>query len=221
MATTNNSPEPSESAPPDTSPEEPAQTLLEQMGGVSGLIYSTIPIVVFVPANMLWGLRGAIIAALVCAGAIFAWRLARKDPLQPAISGFFGVAICSFIAYRTGDAKGYFLFGIWMTLVYAGIFVVSIIVRWPLIGVAWNAVNGHGQQWRKHRPTLLAYDLATALWALVFGARYLVQSSLYDSSHTGWLAVARIGMGWPLTAVAVIGTILLVRRADRSEESTA
>ncbi|MFW0790393.1 DUF3159 domain-containing protein [Gordonia sp. CPCC 205333] len=187
------------------------------MGGVSGLIYSTLPIVVFVPANMIFNLTGAIIAALACAMVIFVIRLVRREQLSPAISGLFGVAICAYIAHRTGSAKGYFLFGIWVTLVYAGIFVLSILVRWPLVGVAWNAINGNGHSWRKHRPTLVAYDIATALWALVFGARYLVQSSLYDSSHTGWLAVARIGMGWPLTAAAVLGTVLLVRRAERDE----
>lgn len=199
----------------DAQPTPDSHTLLEQMGGVSGLIYSTLPVLVFVPANTLFGLTGAIIAALACAAVIFVIRLVLREPVSPALAGLFGVAICAFIAYRTGSAKGYFLFGIWTTLLYAGVFLVSILVRWPLIGVAWNAVNGAGQSWRRHRPTLLAYDIATGLWALVFGARYLVQSSLYDSSHTGWLAASRIAMGWPLTAVVVGATVLLVRRADR------
>ena len=82
-------------------------------------------------------------------------------------------------------------------LVYSAVLVVSIIVRWPLIGVVWNLVNSAGTQWRAHRPTLIAYDLATAVWAAVFIARYLVQSHLYDTGHTGLLAATRIGMGWP------------------------
>ena len=49
--------------------------------------------------------------------------------------------------------------------------------------------------------------------------RYLVQSFLYDSDQTGLLAAARIGMGWPLTALAGLATVLLVRRAERIEES--
>ncbi|GAA1480595.1 DUF3159 domain-containing protein [Gordonia sinesedis] len=196
---------------------ESVPTVLDQLGGVSGLIYSTVPIVVFVPVNAAWGLRAAIIAALVVAVAVFAIRLVRREPISPAISGLIGVAICTFIAYRVGDAKGYFLFGIWASLAYAAAFVASIVVRWPLIGVAWNLINGEGTGWRRHRPTLLAYDLATAFWALVFGARFLTQSSLYDNDATGWLAVTRIAMGWPLTAVAVAVTIYLVRRADRQE----
>ncbi|WP_237421711.1 DUF3159 domain-containing protein [Gordonia sp. SID5947] len=188
------------------------------MGGVSGLIYSTVPIVVFVPVNAVWGLTAAMIAAIAVALAIFCVRLVRREPLNPAISGLIGVAICVFIAHRVGDAKGYFLFGIWTTLAYAVVFVASIVVRWPLVGVAWNLISGDGMAWRKHRKTLLAYDFATAFWALVFFARYLTQSELYDHGSTGWLAVARISMGWPLTALAVLATVVLVRRATREED---
>jgi Protein of unknown function (DUF3159) len=195
-----------------------ALTVLEQMGGISGLIYSSVPIVVFVPANSLWNLTVAIYAALGVACVIFLIRLLRREPLQPAISGVIGVAVCAFIAHRTGDAKGFFLFGIWTTLLYAGVFVVSILVRWPLVGVIWNGVNGNGTQWRRHRRTLLAYDIATAVWAVLFGVRYLVQSFLYDNDETGGLAVARIAMGWPLTAAAALATVLLVRRAQKSED---
>ncbi|MFW0784824.1 DUF3159 domain-containing protein [Gordonia sp. CPCC 206044] len=211
-------PSTSDRADGDADDDAGAPSILEQMGGVSGLIYSTVPIVAFVPVNAIWGLRAAIIAALAVAVAIFCVRLIRREPLNPAISGLIGVAICVFIAHRVGDAKGYFLFGIWTTLAYAIVFVVSIVVRWPLIGVAWNLISGDGMAWRKHRRTLYAYDIATAFWALVFFARYLTQSELYDDGHTGWLAVARIGMGWPLTAVAVLATVYLVRRAGRSED---
>ena len=62
-----------------------------------------------------------------------------------------------------------------------------------------------------------AYDLATLCWVLVFGARYLVQSSLYEADSTGWLAVARIAMGWPLAAVAMLATFLAIRRAANED----
>ncbi|AFR48807.1 DUF3159 domain-containing protein [Gordonia sp. HS-NH1] len=210
----------------DSDPDQPASerttpTVLEQIGGVSGLVYSTVPVVVFVPVNSFADLRTAIYAALGVAALLFVVRLVRREPLTPAISGLLGVAICVFIADRVGDAKGYFLFGIWSTLVYAIVFAVSILVRWPLIGVAWHLVNGEGSSWRKQRSILRAYDIATALWALLFAARYLTQSELYDDGATGWLAFTRIAMGWPLTALVVLATILLVRRAQRAEAARA
>lgn len=207
---------PEQGTSPDTEAAEAPrteQTLLEQMGGFSGLIYSTVPVVVFVPVNSFFGLTAAIWAALGVAAAILVWRLIRRSPIQPAVSGFVGVGICAFIAWRMGEAKGYFLFGIYTSLVYAAGFVLSILVRRPLVGVIWGALNGHGSVWRSDRALVRLYDFATAIWALVFGARYLVQSELYDSDQTGWLAAARIGMGWPLTAVAFGVTIWAVRRA--------
>jgi hypothetical protein len=199
--------------PLDTDEEATEQTLLEQLGGFSGLIYSTLPVLVFVPVNTFAGLTAAIWAALGVAAAILIWRLARRSPIQPAISGFIGVGICAFIAYRMGEAKGFFLFGIYTSLVYAGVFLVSMLVRRPLVGVIWGVLNGHGSDWRTDRRVVRLYDLATTTWVLVFGARYLVQSQLYDTNHTGWLATARIAMGWPLTAVALAVTVWAVRRA--------
>ncbi|MBF6195125.1 DUF3159 domain-containing protein [Nocardia implantans] len=205
---------------PDRDEERAEQTLLEQLGGFSGLIYSTLPVVVFVPVNSFAGLAAAIWSALGVAAAILLWRLVRRDPLQPAISGFFGVGICAFIAYRMGEAKGFFLFGIYTSLVYAGVFLASILVRRPLVGVIWGVLNGHGSDWRSDPRSVRLYDLATTTWILVFGARYLVQSELYDTDRTGWLAFARIAMGWPLTAVALAVTIWAVRRAGHLPAKT-
>ena len=206
---------------PDADTEKPAgtdstddtpPTLLEQMGGVSGLVYSTVPVVVFVTVNGFFGLQPAIWAALGIALAIVVLRLVRKEPIQPAISGLFGVGIAVFIAYRTGSAKGFFLFGIWSSLIYGGLFLASVLVRWPLVGVIWSTLNNHGMAWRKDQASRFAYDVATITWVLVFGARFVVQRWLYDTDQTGWLAFARIAMGWPLTAVAALVTVWAVRR---------
>lgn len=214
-----------ETPSPDETPvregTQPAQqTLLEQLGGLAGLIYSTVPVVVFVPVNALFGLTVAIWAALGVAGAVLVWRLVRREPIQPAISGFLGVGICAFIAWRMGEAKGFFLFGIYTSLVYGAAFLISILVRRPLVGVVWGVLNGHGGDWRGDPRVVRLYDLATAVWVLVFGARYLVQHHLYAADSTGWLAAARIAMGWPLTALALVVTVWAVRRAGHLPASS-
>ena len=194
--------------------EEKQETLLEQIGGISGLVYSSLPILVFVPVNAIWDLRVALFAALGTAAAILIWRMAVGGKLAPALSGFIGVGISAYIAHRTGSAKGYFLFGIYTSLAYGAAFALSVAVRWPLVGVIWNGINGTGRPWRGDRVAVRAYDLATLCWALVFFARFLVQWRLYEADSTGWLAVARIGMGWPLAAVAMLVTFLAIRRVD-------
>jgi hypothetical protein len=206
-------PDPDEqnSAPEAEKEQEP--TLLEQMGGISGLVYSSLPVLVFVLLNSLFGLTVAIWGSLGSAALITVVRVVRKEPLQPAISGFFGVGIAAFIAYRTGSAKGFFLFGIWASLVYGSVFLASILVRYPLVGVIWSFLNGHGMAWRSDRKAVFAYNLATLTWVAVFGARFIVQRWLYDEDQTGWLAFARLAMGYPLTAIALVVTVWAVTRA--------
>ncbi|MEU6645443.1 DUF3159 domain-containing protein [Saccharomonospora sp. NPDC046836] len=185
------------------------------MGGVSGLFYSSLPVIVFVIANALFGLQVGIWSAVGSAVLITVVRLVRKEPLQPAISGFFGIAIAAFIAYRTGSARGFFLFGIWASLVYCSALVISVLVRWPLAGVVWSFLNGSGMAWRKDKPSRLGYDLATLALAGVFAARFIVQRWLYEEDYTGWLAFAKIAMGYPLYGLALLVVVWAVRRSDK------
>jgi hypothetical protein len=194
----------------------PGQALLGQMGGVSGLIYSALPVAVLVPVSTAVGLLPAILAALGVAAAILIWRLVRRDSVQPAITGFVGVGISGLIAWLVGASKGYFLLGIWTSLIWATVFAVSVLIRRPIVGYVWSWVNGHDRGWRKSRRAVLAFDLATLTWVAVFGARFVVQHHLYDADKTGWLGVARIAMGWPLTAVAAVITYLAIRAAQRA-----
>jgi hypothetical protein len=193
-----------------------AQILLKQMGGISGMIHSSLPVVVFVPVSSLFGLMPAIISAVAVAAAILVWRLARKESAQPAVSGFIGVAFCALIAYVLGESKGYFLWGIWVSLFWAVVFLVSVLIRRPVVGYIWNWVHGHDPRWREVRRAVLAFDFATMTWVLVFASRFVVQRHLYDADETGWLGVARIAMGWPLTALAALVTYLAIRSAQRA-----
>ncbi|MDT5386501.1 MAG: hypothetical protein QOE04_142 [Mycobacterium sp.] len=206
---------------PAEAPDEPEQkldgrALLAQMGGLSGLIYSSLPVLVFVPVSTKFGLMPAIYAALGVAALVLVWRLIRRESLQPAVSGFVGVGISAVIAYAVGESKGYFLLGIWSSLIYAAVFALSVVIRRPIVGYVWAWVNARDRDWRGVRKAMLAFDLATCAWVLVFGARFIVQQRLYEADETGLLGVTRIAMGWPLTAVAALVTYLAIRTAQRA-----
>jgi hypothetical protein len=199
----------------------PAQRLMEQLGGVAGIVYSSLPVLVFVGTSRLVGLAAAGGAALGVATLILLWRLVRRETVQPAVSGLFGVAVCVLIAYLLGESKGYFLLGIWTSLFWAAVFTVSMLIRRPVVGYIWSWLHGHDRGWREVRRAVYAFDVATLTWALVFGARFVVQRVLYDTDHTGWLVVARIAMGWPLAALAAVVTFLAIRTAQRAIDAVA
>jgi hypothetical protein len=203
--------------------------LLAGLGGWSGTVIAAIPTVVFVAVNALAGLRPGILAAVGASLLLAGYRLARRKSVQQALSGLFGVAIAAFIAYRTGQARGYFLFGILTSFGYAGVFVVSLVVRRPLVGLIWEFLDpsprrttpdGEPIPWHRNRLLLRAYDLATGLAALIFLARGLVQYALFKHNSTGWLAAARIAMGYPLTIAAVGFGFWAVNRARRQVAAT-
>ena len=204
----------------DGRPEREFPTLMTQMGGVPGIVASTIPVLVFVVVNVLASLQPALIAAVVAGVAVAIWRIVRKQALQPAVSGLMGVGVAAFIAYRTGEARGFYLPGLLLSAACGIAFLVSVVVRWPLAGVIWHGINGEGQGWRSDRRLLRAYTFASLLWTAVFASRVVVQGWLYNADEETWLGIARLAMGYPLVGVALLGTVWAVRRARRAPSLT-
>jgi hypothetical protein len=205
--------------PLDNLREQYRAQMLAGIGGWSGTVIAAIPTVVFVVVNSFAGLRAAIFSAVGSALLLALYRLARKQSIQQALTGLFGVLIASIIAARTGHAKGYFLFGIWTSFAYGGAFVVSVLARRPLIGLIWEFLDptpiADGRPWYRVRPLLRAYDLATLLASTIFLARGIVQLALFRDNATGWLAFARIAMGYPLYIAAVGFGFWIVNRARK------
>ncbi|BBY26926.1 DUF3159 domain-containing protein [Mycolicibacterium sediminis] len=198
-------------------------TLLDRMGGVSGLVAGAVPTIAYVITNAVAGLDAAVVVAVCASIGLIVLRRVRRQSIQPAVSGLLGVGVAALIAFYTGSAEGYFLPGIWVSLVMAVVCAVSILVRRPLVGVVWNLLTSTGprQSWRSDRITMRAFDVATVAFTAVFAARFLVQDWLYDAGSTGWLAFARIAMGYPLVGLALLVTYWAVRRARRRSSAAA
>ncbi len=147
-------------------------------------------------------------------------RLLRKEPLQNVVAGFLGVGFAAFMANRTGRAEDVFLPGLLINVGYGLAFLVSIVVRWPLLGVFVGLVSGQGTAWRKDRALLRAYAQASLLWVGMFALRLAVQVPLYlaGEEQIGWLAGARLVMGWPLFLLVAYLSWLIIRPAYRAHQ---
>lgn len=189
--------------------------LLDNLGGVSGMVYTAIPVVAFVTANALVALPIAIGVAVAIAVALTVVRVMRGEPLMQAAGGLIGVVVAGGVAAWTGNAGGYFLIGIWTSLAGALVMLISLLARRPLTGLLWNVLHGNKYSWRKDRSVMRSHDFATLAFALLFAARYVVQDRLYDADATGWLAFAKISMGTPLFALAILVTVWAFRRSTK------
>jgi Protein of unknown function (DUF3159) len=112
------------------------KVVLDQLGGWRGMVDATLPTIAFIVANSLAGLRPGIYAALVAAALVFVLRLVRRESLQQAVSGLFGVAIAVAIAAWSGQARDFFVVGIVRSAGIAVLLGGSIAVRRPLVGYA-------------------------------------------------------------------------------------
>jgi len=211
---------------PTTVSGEPAAkpALVDALGGKRGLIDSGLPAVIFVLVNSVMqalsskdaALRAALVGAVLSGVVIIVLRLVRKETLQQAISGFFGLAIAVFFAARSGEARGFFLPGIYINVAYGAAFLGSALIGRPVVGAIYAAVDGLDKRWRQDPRLRRIFAYASVGWSLVFASRAVVQGVLYALDRPGLLAATKLLMGWPLTIAAVALTVAYVKRARNS-----
>ncbi|MEJ2870528.1 DUF3159 domain-containing protein [Actinomycetospora sp. OC33-EN08] len=195
-------------------PKSPGRVMLDAAGGWRGMIYTNIPAIVFSIANAYFPLLTTTVIALAAAVVLAIYRMAvRKEKLMTASGGVIGVGIACGITVWTGSPRDFFLVGIWAALVATVVLVASLVVRRPLTGLAWSWFHGRQFAWREDGPTLRAHDIATLFAAVVFAGRFAVNQTLYLADATGWLAVAKVVTGMPLTALMALVAFSAFRRS--------
>jgi hypothetical protein len=204
-------PQPPESEP--MSADEQRRSLLAAVGGGRGALETSLPGLVFVTVFAIWhDLRvGAVIAGALGV-VLLTIRIVRKETTQYAIGGFVGVVIAGLFAVSTGKAANYFLPSILKNLGFALLYLVSVIVRWPLLGVLLGPLLKENFAWRKHDARRRAYARATLIWTAMFALRLAVMLPLYLLDNTVGLGIAGVVLSWPLFAVVAWSTWLVIRR---------
>jgi len=186
------------------------------IGGVRGLIESVLPGLVFVVAFVATAdLSVSLIVSVAGAVAAVVLRLVQGTPVTQALSGILGVGIGVVWAWRSGESRNFFAWGLWVNAGWFAGALVSILVRWPGVGVIVALIRGDGMGWRTDPAAVgvrRAYTWATWIWVVLFGLRLLVQVPLYLDSTVGWLGTAKLVMGVPLFAVGLWLSWLLVRQ---------
>lgn len=192
----------------------PPTSFQEAVGGPLGMAETSLPAVAYVVAytssssNTNTAATVAVGLALVLAVA----RVVRRQSPVYAISGLVGVAFAAFVATRSGRAENFFLPGLLANAAYASAFLISLAVRWPLVGVIVTKLDGEDNSWRDDPLRVRAFVRATWLWAGVFLLRLVVQLPLYAAGAVVALGVAKTAMGLPLFGLGLWLTWLLVRR---------
>lgn len=191
-------------------------SLAEAVGGPRGVVEAIAPGLVFVVAYVLTGnLLVPLVLSLVSALGATVARLVARTPVTQALSGLVGVLVGVLWAWQSGRAEDYFALGLWTNAAYAAGLLLSVVVRWPAVGVVVALLRSESFAWRSDpalRGRYRRYGAATWLWVGMFAARIAVQLPLYLQAEVAWLGTARLVMGVPLWGLTLWATWVLLRR---------
>ncbi len=197
-------------------------SLKESIGGMRGAVESLLPGLVFVVAYVI---TRDLTTTLVLAGGIaviFLFvRLLQRTPITQAFAGLLGVAIGVVWAAMSGRAENYFAWGIITNLVFFTIFLLSIIVRRPLVAVLIKLLYGLPDDWKTTedgRVLAKRSMQASWVWVAVFGIRLAAQVPLYFGEHIVALGTVKLVLGLPLFALGGWLTWVLLRGVIPREE---
>jgi hypothetical protein len=183
------------------------------LGGRRAALDATGPAVAFVVGWLVSGhsLGWGAGAALVTGAAVAALRWHRGDRPLAALLGLLGVSVAVLIALYTGRAADFFLVQLLSNAVSALVWALSVLLRWPLLGVIVGGALGQRTSWRRDSALLRAYSLASWVWVGQYLVRIAVFTPLWAGGAVVALGVARVVLSWPLvaTCVGVSGAVLI------------
>jgi Protein of unknown function (DUF3159) len=190
------------------------ETLAELLNGRRAAIDATLPAVGFVAGwlafgQSIWAGAGVAVAlALV----LSIWRLRRGDKPRAVLIGLLGVCVAALIALRTGRAEDFFLLQLLSNGASALAWAVSIVIRWPLLGLVVGGLLGQRTRWRRDPELLRAYSRASWIWVLQYVVRVAVFLPLYAAGQVVALTAARVALTWPLVAACIAVSWWVIRR---------
>lgn len=157
---------------------------------------------------LLGGLAAVVVAGVI---AVVRWRGGER-PGAAAVGLLFAV-VATLVALYTGRAEDFFLPRIVANAGSLAAWLVSIAIRWPLLGLVVSAALGRPRAWRDDPDLVRGYSRASWLWAAQYLVRIVVLLPLWFADRLVALGIAQLVLTWPLVIVCALGSWPLVRSA--------
>lgn len=194
-------------------------SMIDTIGGVRGVVESMLPGVLFVLVFVISrNVELTVLISGIVALLQVVVRLIQRQTVTGALSGFLAVAICLVWAWKSNDARNYYMLGFITNIVYALLLSVSLVARIPGVGVVVEFIRSMPTEryrawlngWKSDRALYTAYTRVTVLWIVLFVLRLVVQVPLYMAGSVVWLGTARLIMGLPFWAAALWVSALII-----------
>lgn len=198
--------------------------LSEALGGRRGIVESAVPTIAFTITYVAThDLRLGLTISIAITVGLLIVRLIQRSTVQFVVNALVAIGIAAVFASRSGEARDVFLPGILYNAGYAAVFILSVLVGWPLVGFMIGSLTGEPTEWHADKALVKLCSRLTWLFALPCVLRVLVQYPLYAGDHIALLGTAKIFLGWPLQIAmfASMAWLLSRNRTPLSETPTA
>ena len=197
--------------------------LLGSVGGIRGIIESVLPTLVFLVLHLIT--KDVVISTSIPVGVAVVFiivRAATRKPVTPAVTGALLVGVTAVLAIVTNRAENNFLPGILINSGFLLAFLISLIARWPAVGVFVGLLLGERVDgWREVPAQRAAFTIATWVWTGMYALRIAIEVPLYLAANAEGLAIAKIALGVPLYALVLLATWFLIRSVLPSKPAEA
>jgi hypothetical protein len=189
--------------------------LTKAFGGLRGVLEAAVPTVGFTGTYLITKeLKLSLGIGVAAAVILLVIRLVQKSTPQFVVNSLFGIGIAAFFALRSGKAQDVFLPGILYNAGYAAAMVVSIVVRWPVVGFLIGSVTGDPTAWHKDPAIVRLCSRLTWLLLIPCLIRVAVQWPLYLAGEVGWLGASKLALGWPLQVAGLAVMVWVLARGN-------
>lgn len=191
-----------------------AKSLLASVGGVQGIIETSLPGFLYVltfslTRNIVWSIS-VVVGAVILLGIRHLWK---KRPFSQLIGSLLGIALAVFLTLRPGgQAADFYLKDFYINAGYGAALLISVVARFPLIGLIVETFMGDPLEWRKNRRKVRFYDLVTLLWVGLFVTRLAIEVPLYLVGDVVTLGFVKIVLGLPFYLSMIWVSWLLLRK---------
>ena len=174
---------------------------------------SVLPTLVFLVLHLIT--KDVLVSTSVPVGVAVVFiivRAATRKPMTPAVTGALLLAGTAVLAIVTNKAENNFLPGILINSAFTVAFLVSLVARWPAVGLFVGLLLGERVDgWREVPGQRAAFTIATWIWTGMYALRVAIEVPLYLASNVEGLAIAKIVLGVPLYALVLLATWFLIR----------
>jgi len=192
------------------------ERLSSAVGGARGSFETALPMVAFVVAWM-WrhDVKIAVAASALVVVTLLLVRLASRQTPRYVLSAVLATAIAAYFALRSGRAEAAFLPGILTSAAWGVGSLLSVVVRWPIVGFIVAAgdprLADDPTAWRRDGGLVKVCQKLTMVLVALYAVRVAVMFPLYLAGQVTLLGVAKIALGWPayLCALAIMGMMLV------------